>query len=710
MLSPDYLLHISEGAEEIAEQLHNEIVNRIVNRVMLRIGRGEDYLLTATDKWQIENLQSAGYLLEDIQAEIAKVTKLQQTEIAEAMEDAGVKALDYDDKIYRDAGLSPTPLTKSPELIRLMQRNYEATMGEWTNFTRTTANQAQQLFLSEVDRAYNLVSTGALSYTAALREVINHIVSDGVKVTYPTGHEDTIETATLRAIRTGVSQASAQIQIARMDEMNVDLVITSSHLGARPSHQVWQGKVFSRSGRGKYPPFEASTGYKTVTGLCGANCRHSFSPFFEGMDNPFEQFDSEENRKQYEKEQYQRTLERRIRKTKREVMGLKEGVDSAPSEQARLIADREYQKKAALLAKQNEAYKQYCADNGLKQLSDRIQIAKWDRQQAAAARGAAKRYENAKGGSFGKKPISIADLEKQFQDLTEGYSYDDFINDFGTVENGFEGASVQEIAKAKKLAEKIEALRSLKNQHSVRMIKINTVDEAREALLSRIGFDHVDSISGINDELFIDNIRQLVRLEDKFGAIHKSSLTRFDDLNHENAAACVESGYATPHIQKLSLCKSHYFDKAQMLQKEKKWVDSKWSVPCLESELPIASLTHEYGHMIQNNLVAQAMREAGWDENNYFSFMDRKAKSANAKFKWYIKQRKSVQDMCYNEIIAIAKEKNPLFVLEDNISGYGKTNKAEFFAEVFANSQLGKPNELGNAMNEWLKRKGLIIE
>ena len=402
MLDPNYLLHISEGAEEISEALHNEIIKRIVKRVMLRISREDDYLLTAYDKWNIETLQQAGYLMEDIQQEIAKATKMQQTEIAEAMEEAGVKALDYDDKIYRDAGLSPKQLTQSPELIRLMQRNYEATLGEWNNFTRTTANQAQQLFLSEVDRAYNLVSTGALSYTAALKEVINHIVSDGVKVTYPTGREDTIETATLRAIRTGVSQASAQIQIARMNEMNVDLVITSSHLGARPEHQIWQGKIFSRSGKGKYPPFEASTGYRTVSGLCGANCRHSFSPYFEGMDNPFEQYDSEENHKQYEKEQRQRTLERRIRKTKREVMGLKTAVDNASDNQSKFELDLEYQKKSALLARQNKAYNDYCEKNNLRPLSDRIQIAKWDRQQAAAARGAAKRYENAKGGSVSK--------------------------------------------------------------------------------------------------------------------------------------------------------------------------------------------------------------------------------------------------------------------------------------------------------------------
>ena len=245
MLNPDYLLHISEGAEDTAEQLHQDIINRIIDRMMERIGRGEDYLLTATDKWQIEVLQDAGYLLEDIQKEIAKATKLQQSEIAEAMEDAGVKALEYDDKIYRDVGLSPTPLTQSPELIRLMQRNYELTINTWKNFTDTFALASQQLFISECDKAYMLVASGALSYTQAVREAINRIVTDGVVVKYPSGVETSIEAATLRCVRTGISQMTAQVQLARAKEMGVDLCIVSSHLGARPSHAEWQGKIYS---------------------------------------------------------------------------------------------------------------------------------------------------------------------------------------------------------------------------------------------------------------------------------------------------------------------------------------------------------------------------------------------------------------------------------------------------------------------------------
>jgi hypothetical protein len=88
-----------------------------------------------------------------------------------------------------------------------------------------------------------------------------------------------------------------------------------------------------------------------------------------------------------------------------------------------------------------------------------------------------------------------------------------------------------------------------------------------------------------------------------------------------------------------------------------------------------------------------------------------KTKTARLKaYKWYTDISKEVQDECFDEIVAIAKQNNPDFKIADNLSKYGHTNKAEFFAEVFANSQLGEPNELGKAMNTWLDKKGLVKE
>lgn len=389
MLAPSYLLHATEPAEEIAEKLHQDILKIIIERIKIRFERGDDYILTAVDKWQIETLQQAGFLLEDIRREIAAASPYMLSEIQEAMEDAGVRALEYDDAIYRGVGLNPAPLTQSPHLIQIMQRDFEATFGEWQNFTGTAATTAQQAFVNACDDAYHFAVSGSVPPAQAVKDALERIVRYGVYVEYRDAYgvlirRDTIETATARAVRTGISQSTAHIQLSRMDEYGVDLVIVSSHLGARPSHEQWQGKVYSRTGT-EYPNFEESTGYGTVSGLCGANCRHSFSPYFEGQRNPFEDFDSEKNRKQYETEQRQRELERRIRDTKRQLQGFRDSGD-----------EENYQKKAALLMRQNEAYNQFCAENGLTRKPDRISIARWNRSEAAKARAAAKKYEDKK--------------------------------------------------------------------------------------------------------------------------------------------------------------------------------------------------------------------------------------------------------------------------------------------------------------------------
>lgn len=404
MLSPNYLQHIADGSEEIASQLHTYIIRQIIDRMMIRIGRGDDYLLTSSDRWRIQILQDAGYLLEDITAELSKITNRQEKEIKAAMEEAGVKALEYDHKIYEAAGLSQTPLTQSPQLIRLMERNMNATMGEWENYTRTTAEAAQRLFINACDNAYHLVSSGAVSYTQAVKEAVNNVVSGGVIVHYPSGHKDTIETATARAVRTGVAQATGDISIKRMEEMDWDIILVSAHIGARTgdggqnpgNHLWWQGQFYSRTGKDKrFPPF-SQTGYGTGEGLCGWNCRHSFGSG-DGVNNPYKDIQTADNYKVEQLEKRQRTLERRIRKAKREVMGMQEAVDKCKDESVKFDMKLDLDHKSYLLQRQNKAYNEFCKENDLRTQQERLQIARWNREQAAKARGAARRYQNAKG-------------------------------------------------------------------------------------------------------------------------------------------------------------------------------------------------------------------------------------------------------------------------------------------------------------------------
>ena len=147
-----------------------------------------------------------------------------------------------------------------------------------------------------------------------------------------------------------------------------------------------------------YPDFIDVCRYGKVDGICGANCRHHFSVYIEGMNNPFEKYDSKESKELYEREQRQRALERRVRKSKREVMGLQEAVEKCQDEAAKVELQQALDRKSYLLSRQNKAYNDFCEQNGLRKQAERLQIARWQREQAAKARGAARRYQNAKGG------------------------------------------------------------------------------------------------------------------------------------------------------------------------------------------------------------------------------------------------------------------------------------------------------------------------
>lgn len=168
-----------------------------------------------------------------------------------------------------------------------------------------------------------------------------------------------------------------------------------------------------------------------------------------------------------------------------------------------------------------------------------------------------------------------------------------------------------------------------------------------------------------------------------------------------------------PTKETLRLYKPFYGQTLEdFLKVETNMIHHGWSMPCDESKSLVYSITHEYGHMIQNLLIQQAMEKEGWTMAKPDAFWDSKAKTSRGNLKWYYRIADEVRNECFLEIKElaekIAEQDGRVFNLNEALSGYGKQNEAEFFAEVFANSQLGKPNDLGKAMNEWMKKKGLM--
>ena len=336
MLTPDQLEALPRRFVQLWQQVEDDILQDIARRMK---SLGELDPLTPTAIWQAWRLAETRAVRSNTVATLAKYTGKSQAEIKRLLETAGAQTLAADDAVYTAAGLDPPPVNQSPALLNLLNAGYRQTCGTWQNLTATTANTVTGAFEDRLSRAWGLISTGALDYSTAIRRTVDDLADTMPYITYPSGHTDTLEVAARRAVLTGVNQTCAKLQLARMEEMDCEFVEVTAHEGARPTHAVWQGRVYHRGGAvvqdgERYEDFEAATGYGTGPGLCGWNCRHNFYPFYPGVsvrnytDERLAELDARNIPyggglyTRYEITQMQRALERRVRKAKRCAAGL----------------------------------------------------------------------------------------------------------------------------------------------------------------------------------------------------------------------------------------------------------------------------------------------------------------------------------------------------------------------------------------------------
>lgn len=395
MITPEQFQEIGETLLPLLDDLTEWIARDMIERFMIRFGRGEEKLLTGTDEWQAWVLEQAGGNLDEIQKALAKSTGKSQQEIAKIFKGSGIQAAKADAEA---AAVTFSGL--SPGMMAIITDAYERTVGEISNITRTTAGATNQAFIGICDAAYWKVRTGAQSYTAAMLDGIKELGQVQPIVRYPSGHKDTLEVAVLRCIRTGVAQSSGNMTIQQCKDMGWNHVLVSQHLGARVSdtdsiadHAGWQGKVYCIDGKdAQFDNLLDATGYpENPLGLCGYNCRHSFTPFLPGVSqNHNKPIDTEANRHAYELSQTQRAMERRIRAQKRKCTALHTAVKNCEDPAAKAKLQEKYVQSAKRLQDQNAAYTKFCADNDLKPYHERLAVAGWDRSAASTASAAAR--------------------------------------------------------------------------------------------------------------------------------------------------------------------------------------------------------------------------------------------------------------------------------------------------------------------------------
>lgn len=258
-----------------------------------------------------------------------------------------------------------------------LNKGIKDTQSEIKNLCNISRKCTNKQFIKACDEAYSKIVTGN-NADKAIESSIRKLSQKGIEVVGYTDHTTSMDTAVKRAVTSGVNQTSLKFKMDNCKELGINIVKTSSHGGARPSHQEWQGKLFYLHTPVKgLQNFKKATGYGRVDGLGGANCRHSF---YEVTDYEYrnnlvdtEEFDKNRNDDQYELEQKQRYYERQIRSWKKRKNILDEcGVDS--TKEAKKI--REWQDKRSQFIKDSNIQfkKEHGIDNVLKKAYTREKV------------------------------------------------------------------------------------------------------------------------------------------------------------------------------------------------------------------------------------------------------------------------------------------------------------------------------------------------
>lgn len=122
-----------------------------------------------------------------------------------------------------------------------LNKGIKDTQGEIKNLCNISRKCTNKQFIKACDEAYSKIVAGN-NADKAIESSIRKLSQKGIEVVGYTDHTTSMDAAVKRAVTSGVNQTSLKFKMDNCKELGINIVKTSSHGGARPSHQEWQDK------------------------------------------------------------------------------------------------------------------------------------------------------------------------------------------------------------------------------------------------------------------------------------------------------------------------------------------------------------------------------------------------------------------------------------------------------------------------------------
>lgn len=271
------------------EKAFNELSERVMKDMVERLK--ENGFSGATADYEYNRLKILGMADEQIRKYVKETMNLTEDELNKIYSEDAYEEYYGFKRAYDASGVEQIPYGDNAELQQLVEAVRQQTLEECNNLTqsmgfatkdpvtgRLNYSKIGEFYRNTLDDAMYDITTGSFSYNEVLKKTINKMTMSGLRhIDYESGVHNRVPVAARRAVMTGFRQVQGKIneQVAR--ELKTDYYEVSFHVGARPTHQVWQGKVYSME------QLINICGLGSVTGLHGANCYHDYNAFVPGI-------------------------------------------------------------------------------------------------------------------------------------------------------------------------------------------------------------------------------------------------------------------------------------------------------------------------------------------------------------------------------------------------------------------------------------------
>ena len=353
---------LSDPIEALYEALERDLIINIARRFKV-VPKG---MQTGTDAWRLYMLEQLGGLTRQNLRRIAALTGDAASGTTRALMQAIGAALDMAEPglqaLTNKAGYVPA---RSVTAQRVMERLSAQALDRLNLVNTTMLNTSLDAFrdavgdvadavqkyeskLADAQQALNTAAgqtvMGTESRKTAVWDAVRRMASNGLTGFYDrAGRRWSAQAYVQMDVRTTAANAAREAVMQRNADYGNNLIMVSSHPGARPLCAPYQGKVYSTDGTSgtvedlngrkvQYTPLSA-TSYGEPGGLFGINCGHMPSPFIPGISlNRASEYDPEETKRIYAQSQMQRQMERKIRGLKTEAAAVKAAGGDATKE------------------------------------------------------------------------------------------------------------------------------------------------------------------------------------------------------------------------------------------------------------------------------------------------------------------------------------------------------------------------------------------